>query len=265
MYSHERKNFKNILFGKNLKYNSRRLHITDSGHDINIPPSALVIILNADTILSTINDILRLTFQIQNNNKLKFFSQLINYSYIIIRVMGAITEPRSVDSSDRSNLMRAFIIGNGINWARLSYDLMDALSPDRGFVPPTALKKTDRSPQTKWSLHLIIVIFLVAIGVPYSLGDGHSIKGGFITQIHCHFVSPKRTTTFSKLTLICGKFYFLYYNDRPVYNWDRRCLHYLRWYGYSSFSITCILSICSNMIHFCVPRFQSIFFLYSKM
>lgn len=115
MYSHERKNFKNILFGKNLKYNSRRLHITDSGHDINIPPSALVIILNADTILSTINDILRLTFQIQNNNKLKFFSQLINYSYIIIRVMGAITEPRSVDSSDRSNLMRAFIIGNGIN------------------------------------------------------------------------------------------------------------------------------------------------------
>lgn len=45
--------------------------------------------------------------------------------------MGAI-RPRSVDSSDRSNLMRAFIIGNGINWARLSYDLMDALSPDRG-------------------------------------------------------------------------------------------------------------------------------------
>lgn len=55
--------------------------------------------------------------------------------------MGAIAGPRSVDSSDRSNLMRAFIIGNGINRARLSYDLMDALSPDRGFVPPTELKK----------------------------------------------------------------------------------------------------------------------------
>lgn len=62
--------------------------------------------------------------------------------------MGAIG-PRSVDSSDRSNLMRAFIIGNGINWARLSYDLMDALSLDRGIVPPTALKKkTDTGPQT---------------------------------------------------------------------------------------------------------------------
>lgn len=55
--------------------------------------------------------------------------------------MGAIAGPRSVDSSNRSNLMRAFIIGNGINRARLSYDLMDALSPDRGFVPPTELEK----------------------------------------------------------------------------------------------------------------------------
>lgn len=56
--------------------------------------------------------------------------------------MGAIAGPRSIDPSDRSNLMRAFIIiGNGINRARLSYDLMDALSPDRGSVPPTGLKK----------------------------------------------------------------------------------------------------------------------------
>lgn len=60
--------------------------------------------------------------------------------------MGAIAGPRSVDSSDRSNLMRAFIIGNGINRARLSYDLMDALSPDRWFVPPTALKKNRLGP-----------------------------------------------------------------------------------------------------------------------
>lgn len=45
--------------------------------------------------------------------------------------MEAIARLRSVDSSDRSNLMRAFIIGNGINRARLSYDLMDTLSPDR--------------------------------------------------------------------------------------------------------------------------------------
>lgn len=40
--------------------------------------------------------------------------------------MGAIARPRSVDSSDKFKLMRAFIIGNGINWALLSYDLMDA-------------------------------------------------------------------------------------------------------------------------------------------
>lgn len=60
--------------------------------------------------------------------------------------MGAIAGPRSVDSSDRSNLMRAFIIGNGINCARLSYDLMDALSPDRGSVPPTELKKKLKKP-----------------------------------------------------------------------------------------------------------------------
>ncbi|CAH0727007.1 unnamed protein product, partial [Brenthis ino] len=82
-------------------------------------------------------------------------------------MMGAIVVPRSVDSSDRSNLMRAFIIGNGINCARLSYDLMDALSSDRFYVPPTALKKTD-SASTAWSLRLIIVIFMVAIGLPCS-------------------------------------------------------------------------------------------------
>lgn len=62
-------------------------------------------------------------------------------------MMGAIVVPRSVDSSDRSNLMRAFIIGNGINCGRLSYDLMDALSSDRLYVPPTALKKTDSGPR----------------------------------------------------------------------------------------------------------------------
>ncbi|CAG9583194.1 unnamed protein product [Danaus chrysippus] len=65
--------------------------------------------------------------------------------------MGAIVEPRSVDSSDRSNLMRAFIIGNGINCGRLSYDLMDALSPDQAYEPPTALKKTVFGP-TMWNL-----------------------------------------------------------------------------------------------------------------
>lgn len=86
---------------------------------------------------------------------------------MIIRVMGAIVEPRSVDSSDRSNLMRAFIIGNGINCGRLSYDLMDALSPDQAYEPPTALKKTVFGP-TMWSLRLIIVIFMVAIGLPCS-------------------------------------------------------------------------------------------------
>lgn len=63
--------------------------------------------------------------------------------------MGAIAGPRSVDSSDRSNLMRAFIIGNGINRARLSYDLMDALSSDRWFVPPTALKKNLPGPRRR--------------------------------------------------------------------------------------------------------------------
>ncbi|OWR52541.1 hypothetical protein KGM_206659 [Danaus plexippus plexippus] len=64
--------------------------------------------------------------------------------------MGAIVEPRSVDSSDRSNLMRAFIIGNGINCGRLSYDLMDALSPDQAYEPPTALKKTVFGPTMCW-------------------------------------------------------------------------------------------------------------------
>lgn len=81
-------------------------------------------------------------------------------------MMGAIVVPRSVDSSDRSNLMHAFIIGNGINCARLSYDLMDALSSDRLYVPPTALKKPTLAPG--WSLRLIIVIFMVAIGLPCS-------------------------------------------------------------------------------------------------
>lgn len=110
--------------------------------------------------------------------------------------MGAIAGPRSVDSSDRSNLMRAFIIGNGINRARLSYDLMDALSPDREIVPPTALKKTERGPQTTWSLRLIIVIFMVAIGLPCSFSARLSIKRYFITRIRCHSVSPKRLKGF---------------------------------------------------------------------
>lgn len=49
--------------------------------------------------------------------------------------------------------MRAFIIGNGINWARLSYDLMDVLSPDRGIVPPNALKKIKNR---RWPTDVVI-------------------------------------------------------------------------------------------------------------
>lgn len=132
--------------------------------------------------------------------------------------MGAIAGPRSVDSSDRSNLMRAFIIGNGINRARLSYDLMDALSPDRWFVPPTALKKTERSPQTTWSLRLIIVIFMVAIGLPCSFSARLSIKRYFITRIRCHFVSPKRLRGFFGVTIILCWIWFLFYNDRAAWS-----------------------------------------------
>lgn len=56
---------------------------------------------------------------------------MINYSYHNPNDGSDRESALSVDSSDRSNLMRAFIIGNGINRARLSYDLMDALSSDR--------------------------------------------------------------------------------------------------------------------------------------
>lgn len=80
--------------------------------------------------------------------------------------MEAIVWLRSADSSDRSNLMLAFIIGNGINRARLSYNLMDSLSLDRGAA--TVLIKNPPEPQRTWSLRLIIVIFMVAIGLPCS-------------------------------------------------------------------------------------------------